>query len=385
MSKDILVYRNCFTGDISGGDMHMSGLCRWLLEQKQGISLHLIHPENDGQEAAYPETRQVQRLTYTDPLAGRNPALMYWARALLGTVRVRLPKTDAKRRLLIASSHFLPDVLPVTLKGGTQALRAAYIYHVIQDMPRPSGLNNTLANLQERFCFYLIKKRFDYVITDNQSVTDRLRELGFTKQRILSSTNFVARSTETILPYEKRDITLAFCGRMVKQKGIYDFLDICKSAQQHIPDFKAVMIGQGPELARVRKKIAAEKLNIETTGFADDDTKFDRLSRSKLFVFPSVEEGWGIAVAEALTTGTPVIAYDLPVYGPIFGKNIDTVPIAKPAQLKERTLSTLAAYQEDPSSYLKKQQTIRQAAQDFSRDKVCQQEYNFLMSVQEAL
>jgi glycosyltransferase involved in cell wall biosynthesis len=38
------------------------------------------------------------------------------------------------------------------------------------------------------------------------------------------------------------------------------------------------------------------------------------LKAAKLFLFPSYEEGWGIAVTEAMACGNAVIAYDLPVY-----------------------------------------------------------------------
>ena len=48
------------------------------------------------------------------------------------------------------------------------------------------------------------------------------------------------------------------------------------------------------------------------------------MKRSKLFISPSHEEGWGIAICEALACGTPVVAYDLPVYR-IFGGCIERV------------------------------------------------------------
>ena len=33
-----------------------------------------------------------------------------------------------------------------------------------------------------------------------------------------------------------------------------------------------------------------------------------------VFVFPSHEEGWGIAICEAMACGLAVVAYDLPAY-----------------------------------------------------------------------
>jgi glycosyltransferase involved in cell wall biosynthesis len=44
------------------------------------------------------------------------------------------------------------------------------------------------------------------------------------------------------------------------------------------------------------------------------------MKASRIFVFPSIFEGWGLAVAEALACGLPVVCYDIPALREIFGK-----------------------------------------------------------------
>jgi hypothetical protein len=46
----IFVYRNCFTGDISGGDMHTGGVSDWIDTHHPEHPLYLVHAKNDGQE-----------------------------------------------------------------------------------------------------------------------------------------------------------------------------------------------------------------------------------------------------------------------------------------------------------------------------------------------
>ena len=45
------------------------------------------------------------------------------------------------------------------------------------------------------------------------------------------------------------------------------------------------------------------------------------MKNSRIFIFPSYEEGWGIAVAEAIACGLNVVLYDIGTYK-IFGKNV---------------------------------------------------------------
>jgi glycosyltransferase involved in cell wall biosynthesis len=50
-----------------------------------------------------------------------------------------------------------------------------------------------------------------------------------------------------------------------------------------------------------------------------EDEKYRLLKASRLFVMPSRYESWGIVINEALAAGTPVVAYDLSCYRPVFG------------------------------------------------------------------
>ncbi len=370
-----IVYRNCFTGDVSGGDMHMSGLLGWILDSKPKADPLLVLPRRDGQEKVYPEVNRIRTVTHPDTNLRQSLALMYIARAFKAAGRVN--KFIGRDDLLIASSHFLPDVLPVYVAHAPRESKVVYIHHIIQDMPRPDNLNTKLANLQEKLCFAMIRQRFGKVVVVNQDVADRLREMGFRKQQILLSSNFV-NPLASVKPYAQKDITLTFCGRMVTQKGVDDFVAVCRQLHAQSPGFRAVMIGVGPELERLRTDITAQGLPIELAGYVDEATKFDILSRSKLFVFPSVEEGWGIAVAEALAVGTPVVAYDLPVYRSVFGEQLHPVPLKDVGNLVHVVERLLNKYETSPTEYQEEQKRIAAYADQFRVEHVAAKEYDFI-------
>jgi glycosyltransferase involved in cell wall biosynthesis len=368
------VYRNCFTGDVSGGDMHTGGFCSWVNERRPETPIALVHAADDGQEDAYPETRELQQLTYADNGMQQPVGLMYLRRAQKGS---RVPLPEGNDTVFLAGSHFLPDVLPV-MRNGKRGTRAVYIHHIVQDMPREKNFNNTLANLQERLCFRFIRKHFDKIITVNHAVVDSLRKRGFT-QPIMVSSNFVDNGGAERMDWEDKDITLAFCGRMVKQKGVDDFVHLCETLQRDMPDFRAVMIGVGPELQRLVRLSASKKLNISFAGRVTDREKFDIVRRAQLFVLPSIEEGWGIVVAEALSVGTPVLAYDLPVYKDIFGRRIHTVAIHNEKRLRASARRLLVHYRRSPLLYQKEQIELMHFAERFTRDRIAREEYDFLL------
>jgi glycosyltransferase involved in cell wall biosynthesis len=60
------------------------------------------------------------------------------------------------------------------------------------------------------------------------------------------------------------------------------------------------------------------KLGIDHKGIVSEDEKFSIYLRSKVFLFPSTREGFGMAVAEALYAGLSVVAWRIPVFEELY-------------------------------------------------------------------
>jgi glycosyltransferase involved in cell wall biosynthesis len=86
------------------------------------------------------------------------------------------------------------------------------------------------------------------------------------------------------------------------------------------PDLRLVMVGTGPERDFFVTEMQRLKLtNIQLAGFVSEEEKIALLKKSTWFFFPSYEEGWGIALAEALYCECRCLCYQLPHYQSIFG------------------------------------------------------------------
>jgi glycosyltransferase involved in cell wall biosynthesis len=75
-------------------------------------------------------------------------------------------------------------------------------------------------------------------------------------------------------------------------------------------------------VGHVTPKVRTQLLNIgiDHKGIVSEEEKLQLYSRAKVFIFPSIFEGFGIALTEALAAGLSVVAWKLPVFEERFGK-----------------------------------------------------------------
>jgi glycosyltransferase involved in cell wall biosynthesis len=85
----------------------------------------------------------------------------------------------------------------------------------------------------------------------------------------------------------------------------YKRVDLIAEAFRGIPDKKLIIIGDGPELPRV-KHLFGE--NVTWLGYQPADVLRDHLQRCKAFIF-AAKEDFGIMPLEAQACGAPVIAF----------------------------------------------------------------------------
>ena len=85
----------------------------------------------------------------------------------------------------------------------------------------------------------------------------------------------------------------------------YKRVDVIARAFAQLPDRRLVVVGDGPEAAKVR---GAAGPNVELVGRVDRERLRDLLRGARAFIF-AAEEDFGIAPVEAQACGIPVIAF----------------------------------------------------------------------------
>ncbi|MEJ2861115.1 glycosyltransferase family 4 protein [Actinomycetospora flava] len=106
---------------------------------------------------------------------------------------------------------------------------------------------------------------------------------------------------------------VVFLGRLeLEGKGLDLLLTAWKKIGAQVGG-ELLIAGGGPEEPRVRR--FAEELGVENVrflGWCDGPGKTALLAGARLVVVPSRHETFGMVAVEALATGTPVVAFDIP-------------------------------------------------------------------------
>jgi glycosyltransferase involved in cell wall biosynthesis len=232
-----------------------------------------------------------------------------------------------KKVAVYASSDLYWETIPAFLykRKNKNIEWVQVIHHVYPDWKKRSGIMiiNFFGYYLQRFSFWLIREKADKVIVLNDIVKADLLRQNFSGKKIFVSSNGIDLDYFEGIGEKEKIYDGVFLGRLSFSKGVKDLVEIWKNVCQDLPSAKLAIIGGGNEAIKsiLLKMVKRYNLieNIDLLGFLDDNEAYPALKSGKVFIFPSHEEGWGIAIAEAMVCGLPVISWDLPVFRNVFG------------------------------------------------------------------
>jgi len=201
----------------------------------------------------------------------------------------------ALRSYHVVHAHNLPSSLPMRTARGRRILTLHGVYSE-QVRLIHGGLLGRVSGWFEKRAFSWA----DAVTAVSKQAVKRYSDMGFDVVHIPNAIDLEEMPTEG---YRLAERQVVYVGRLSKEKGVETLLE----AAPEIKDSKILIIGSGPEEARLK----ARAKHLDNVMFLGEMPRQDALKHvrgSDVLVLPSLAEGLSTVLLEAMALRTPVVA-----------------------------------------------------------------------------
>ena len=151
----------------------------------------------------------------------------------------------------------------------------------------------------------------DFVVEVENAPRDKLRVIHYGLQWQPSPNaerQALRRSMRTQLGFAQTQPLLAMACRLIEQKGVSDALQAFAGTRSEFPEARLLIAGDGPLRAQLESEATQAGLtgSVRFLGWRDDVPQL--LAACDLFLMPSLWEGFGLVLLEAMAQGLPVVA-----------------------------------------------------------------------------
>lgn len=213
----------------------------------------------------------------------------------------------SKHDIILSSSHAVAK----GILTGPDQLHISYVHSPIRyawDLQhqylREAGLDHGFKGVLAKWILHKMRiwdnrtaNGVDHFIANSKFIARRIKKVYGREADVIYPPVNVDRFSLN----EEKDNYYLTASRLVPYKRI----DLIVEAFSQMPNKKLIVIGDGPEMNKIKNKASA---NVEILGYQSDSVMVDYMRRAKAFVF-AAEEDFGITPVEAQACGTPVIAF----------------------------------------------------------------------------
>lgn len=272
--------------------------------------------------------------------------------------------------------------------------------------------------LRKNVLIPMLYRRADRIVTVSADIRQELvREMDLPAHKVQVISNFfdielIRKQANTPVPAPFAELKsqgpiLVTVGRIAREKNLLALLDVFQQVQQQVPTCRLLIIGQGEEYAAMLDRCEALGLKAYTSEQAQTEASqaavlfagfqanpYALIAKATLFVLPSLNEGFPMALGEAMICGLPVAAADCPtgpreILAPATPKPTEPLRHAEiaPYGILLPVISSLTTYATDVTTWSRALTTLllnpieqdrlgeqaRQRMNDFSRQRIAGQ------------
>jgi len=174
-------------------------------------------------------------------------------------------------------------------------------------------IQGMIGEILERF---VLSRNWSCLIANSRFTLKNLRDYGLEKDKLkLIYMGVDTKKCSSIsIPKEKRP-TICCVSRLVEYKKVDILIRAVSSIKNHIENIQCNIIGIGTEFEKLEGMVQELDLegNVNFLGFIKrHEDVLKTIKKSHVFCLPSIVEGFGIVVIEAMACSTPYVCSNIP-------------------------------------------------------------------------
>lgn len=181
-----------------------------------------------------------------------------------------------------------------------------------QHVPSSDGWSRSEAHLSS---VHVLVRRIVYrnsaaFIGASRNTLDLYRQYGCPEDALFQS--HLCADNASYQPFvgaEKR-FDISFCGKIVDGKLPLFFAEVARRLQARKPDLRVLVVGDGPLRERLLAALRANDIDFHFAGFASQHELPSWYGQTRVFLFPTRRDAWGVVANEACAAGVPVVTCD---------------------------------------------------------------------------
>lgn len=156
----------------------------------------------------------------------------------------------------------------------------------------------------------VVLQRCNYVLALSSSLAESVTALGLPRQKVRVIPNGVDLDHFSPPKIDNwREPLILFVGALSPIKGVEYLILAMPNILKVLPQASLIIIGVGPQLAKLQTLVHQLDLlpRVRFLGTQSPTQVRDWMRQARVFVLPSIEEGLGVVLLEALACGTPCV------------------------------------------------------------------------------
>lgn len=205
-----------------------------------------------------------------------------------------------------------PDVIVVG--GFSVPMIVAYIWALLKGKNIISFTDANLDSEMRLSLFHKLIRLFFYRASDacigaSKKSLALYRKYGVLQSKLFQS--YLCANNELfqgcIKKWHERTYDIIICGQMIEGK-MFDFsIDVISKLLEKNTSLKVKVLGAGPLKDHVLQRLDELGVHYDYPGFVTQQELPMHYGDSRVFLFPSMKDAWGVVANEACAAGTPVV------------------------------------------------------------------------------